>query len=326
MALLAWTAGFYKARYLTPFLSPLLVLAAGSIAAQGRRWRTIAFVSIFTVSGWGVFNDLSRTFRDDWVAAAGFIEQHERPDDRIIVIPDWGELAFSYHYQGTSPVVGLFPEVSNRVDYAGILAEQTADAPRVWFVHYQPDISDPERLVDQWFRQKAALITEVFPSGMHIRFYDFAPRLDHLPADARPLDAVFGSDMRLHGVYLPVTSGSAQDRRLHPPSTWVQVILYWEALATNLSVTPRVRLTDPYAQVYGAALERETDVAHQYPVTGWQPGEIWQIAYDLNLNPQIPPGTYNVEVMVLDSAGQPLATTGADTGDFWVIAGQFMVK
>jgi hypothetical protein len=132
--------------------------------------------------------------------------------------------------------------------------------------------------------------------------------------------------MGLIGVHMPVTQGSARDERLHPPSNWVQVVLYWEALTSDLTVMPRVRLTDPYAQVYGAALERDGDVLDRYPVTTWQPGEIWQVAYDLNLNPQTPPGTYNIEVMVLDAAGQPLPTSGADAGEFWVIAGQFVVE
>lgn len=326
MSVLAWGAGFYKARYLTPFVPAVLVLAAGIITTLNRCWRSIAFVSIFALSGGAVLNDLSRTYRDDWLAATQFVQQHERPGDKIIVIPDWGQHAFSYHYQGSAPVVGLFPEVSDRVDYAGILEEQTENTRRVWFVHYQPDVSDPERLANQWFHSHAALITEVFPSGMHVRYYDFEPVVKTLPEDAHPLDAEFGNLMRLHGLYLPVTRGSAQDTRLHPPSTWIQVVLYWEALTSNLNVTPRIRLTDPYTQVYGAALEREQDVLHRHPVSGWQPGDLWQIAYDLNVNPQTPPGTYNIEVMVLDNGGQPLTATGADAGEFWVIAGQFVVQ
>ncbi|MBZ0300478.1 MAG: hypothetical protein K8J31_12080, partial [Anaerolineae bacterium] len=136
----------------------------------------------------------------------------------------------------------------------------------------------------------------------------------------------FGGVLQLRGVYLPVTIGSAQDARLHPPSNWVQVILYWEARRDQPEGTPRVRLTDPYAQVYGAALERDQDVQHRNPVVSWQAGSIWEVAYDLNLNPETPPGVYNIEVMVLDTAGQPLPTEGADAGEFWAIAGQFTIQ
>lgn len=326
MAGLAWVAGFYKARYLAPFVPPLLALVAGVLLLPGKRWRMLGSIGAIGLLAWGTLNDLDYSFRDDWVAAADFIQQHERPGDQVIVIPEWGQGAFNFHYRGQAQVIGLFPGVSEDIDYASILDTQTEQADRVWYVNYQPDIADPAGLVNRWFRERAVTITEVYPAGMHIYYYDFQPEQATLPADAHPLDAQFGDALRLHGVYMPVNTGQATDNRLHPPSNWVQVILYWEALRPNLDVMPRVRLTDPYAQVYGAALERENDVMHRAPVDSWQPGTIWQVAYDLNLNPQTPPGTYNLEVMVLDASGQSLPTTGADAGEYWVIAGQFVVQ
>lgn len=326
MAALAWVAGFYKARYLTPFAPPLLALIAGILLLPGRSWRFLGSVTVFGLLALGTLKDLDFTFRDDWVAAAAFVWQHERPGDRVIVIPEWGQEAFLFHYRGNAQVIGLFPGVSDAIDYDSVLMAQTEGAERVWYVHYQPDISDPAQLVNHWFRARAATITEVFPAGMHIYYYDFRPEHTALPDDARPLDVQFGDVLRLHGVYMPVNSGRASDHRLHPPSSWVQVILYWEALQPGLNVKPRVRLTDPYAQVYGAALERDNDLLHRVPVSAWEPRPVWQVAYDLNLNPQTPPGMYNIEVMVLDSAGQPLPATGADAGEHWVIAGQFVVQ
>ena len=326
MAVLAWVAGFYKARYLTPFVPPLLALTAGVLLLPCKRWRLVGSIGMIGLLAWGTLKDLDYSFRDDWVAAANFIQQHERPGDRVIVIPEWGQEAFKFHYRGNSNVTGLFPGVSEDIDYASVLERQMDSAARVWYVNYQPDISDPAQLVNRWFRERAATITEVYPPGLHIYYYDFQPEQAALPADAHVLDAQFSDALRLHGVYMPVIDGVASDRRLHPPSNWVQVILYWEALRPNLDVTPRVRFTDPYAQVYGAALERDNNVVRRAPVSSWQPGAIWQVAYDLNLNPQTPPGTYNIEVMVLDTSGQPLPTTGADAGEYWVIAGQFIIQ
>jgi hypothetical protein len=326
MAALAWIAGFYKARYLTPFAPPLLALIAAIILLPDKRWRVLGSIGVIGLMAWGTLKDLDYSFRDDWAAAANFIEAHERAGDRVVVIPEWGQEAFKFHYRGSAEVMGLFPGVSEDINYASVLEVQIEGAERVWYVSYQPDISDPAQLANRWFRERAATITEVFPAGMHIYYYDFRPEQSALPADAQVLDAQFGDALRLRGVYLPVTAGRAGDQRLHPPSNWVQVILYWEALKTNLDVTPRVRLTDPYAQVYGAALERDNDVLHRAPVISWQPGIIWQVAYDLNLNPQTPPGKYNIEVMVLNASGQPLPTTGMDTGEYWMIAGQFTVK
>ncbi|MBZ0297289.1 MAG: glycosyltransferase family 39 protein [Anaerolineae bacterium] len=329
MSGLAWLAGMYKARYLTPLVPLLLALLAGILAALLSRYRRLPLLLALLVVGigfGGLVNDLDRNFRDDWVAAAAFIEQHERPGDAVIVIPDWGQEAFNYHYHGTAPVTGVFPQVSAAVDLDSTLTPLISGHDRVWLVRYQPEVADAEGRAEGWFRDRAPIITEIFPSGMHIKYYDFHPQMDTLPDDVRPLDAQFGDTLRLRAVYLPVTNGSASDTRLHPPSGWVQVVLYWEALHTGLEVTPRVRFTDSIGQTYGAALERDNDLTHRSPVSQWQPGSIWQVGYDLNLNPDTPPGLYNIEVMVLDSTGQPLPASGADTGESWVIAGQFQIE
>lgn len=331
MSGLAWVAGMYKARYLTPLAPLLLALLAGMIAVfkPSRRFSSLAAILALIVVGAGVTGlaiDLSRDFRDDWVAAATFIEQHERPGDTIIVIPDWGQEAFNYHYGGTASVTGVFPRVSADIDLDMTLKPLIAGQDRVWLVRYQPEVADSEGRAESWFREQAPTITEVFPSGMHLKYYDFQAQMDALPEDVRHLDAQFDDALRLHAVYLPVTQGSAADVRLHPPSTWVQVVLYWEALHTRLEVTPRVRLTDSWGQTYGAALERDNDLIHRVPIRQWQPGNIWQVAYDLNLNPVTPTGIYNIEVMVIDPNGQPLPASGADGGERWVIAGQFRVE
>jgi hypothetical protein len=128
----------------------------------------------------------------------------------------------------------------------------------------------------------------------------------------------------LRGVSMPITQGSATDSRLHPPSTWVYVELYWESLQSEVNVIPRVRLTDSIGQVYGGAIQRDNDLAARYPVSSWIPGQIVRAAYDLNLNPDTPPGTYNIEVMVLDpTTSEPLPASGADAGQNWVIVGQY---
>ena len=345
MAALAWIAGMYKARYLAPLVPLLLGLVAGMAVhprcdmarmaggevKRGVRLSRLAQLGIFlvliTVALTGVVYDLRRDLRDDWIAAAEFVRQHERPGDRVIVIPDWGQAAFQYHYRGDAPVTGVLPGVSAQVDLDAVLLPLVSGYDRVWLVSYQPVVADPDALAPAWLsRESAVLVTEVFPAGIHLRAYDFKPWLDVLPADARPLDARFGQALRLHAVHQPLMHGSARDERLHPPSRWVQVTLYWEALQPGLEVTPRVRFTDTSGQVYGAALERPDDLPRRVPVHDWQPGELWQVTYDLNINPESPPGTYNIEVMVLDSAGNPLPASGADAGASWVIAGQFVVE
>jgi hypothetical protein len=324
---LAWIADLYKPRYLTPFVAPLLALLAGAVLLPKRiLWRAGLLLVLAFASGAGLLGDFDRTLRDDWVAAAQFIQSHEQPGDVVIVIPDWGGEAFRYHYGGSAPVMSLLPGVSAQVDLNALLSPFVVGRGRAWYVCYQPLVSDPQALADNWFRAHAVTMTEVFPSGIQVRLYDFDPILEGLPQSARPLDAVFGGTLALRGVEMPVTRGSAHDTRLHPPSAWVQVILYWESLESGIQVVARVRLTDSTGQVYGGAVQRDNDLLVRFPLSSWLPGQIVRAAYDLNLNPDMPSGIYNIEVMVLDEAGQPLPAAGADSGAQWVIAGQYEVE
>jgi hypothetical protein len=348
---LAAFADLYKPRYLAAFTPVALVLLSGMIwALPCRPWRggtQLAIKGVIEISGQfalpcatihsivvvlvgllsirAVTANLDHAVHDDWTAAAVFIATHDQPGDRVIVIPDWGQEALHYHYQGEADVIGVLPGVSEELDLDPILGPLVAGRRRVWYVNYQPEVSDPDEFADSWFRARAITVTEVFPAGMAVKLYDFAPEETTLPAVAHPLDAQFGDVAALHGIYLPVTRGSAHDDRLHPPSNWAHVILYWETLQPGADFVPRARLTDSFGQVYGGALERDNDLLHRMPVSTWRPDTLYRTAYDLNINPDTPPGVYNIEVMVL-VGGEPLPAAGADAGANWVIAGQFTVE
>jgi hypothetical protein len=82
-------------------------------------------------------------------------------------------------------------------------------------------------------------------------------------------------------------------------------------------------LTTPYGAVYGES----------FPVptvgTGVCPSTLCPFAaqtYALNINPQIPAGVYNIEVMALDSNGIPAPASGTDAGASWAIVGQVVVQ
>ena len=328
MMVLAAVADLYKPRYLAPFVAPALALLAGGVVALPKRGlRAAVLLALFASGGWGVLADLDRATRDDWVAAAAFVQAQQRPGDAVIVIPDWGAEAFRFHYRGGAPVTRVVPRGRPARGYGPLLASLVEGHDGVWLVRYQPEVSDPDRLADDWFAERASTSWTVFPAGMQLKYYDFRPQRPARPDVVRPLDATFGDALALRGVYLPVTAGAASDTRLHPPSNWVHVTLYWEALQTGVTLTPRVRLTDTFGQVYGEAFEGENGLLVRAPVASWQPGALWQTPYTINVNPATPPGVYNVEVMALDPAsGQPAPSSGADAGANWSIAGQFTIE
>ncbi|MEP7284931.1 MAG: glycosyltransferase family 39 protein [Chloroflexota bacterium] len=330
MSVLAWAAHIYKTFYLTAFAPLAIILLAGSLLMIPRRTiRTLLLVILVTLLGAGTLRDLDHSVRDDPVAAAQFIEQHERPGDMVLVAPDWAAELFKYHYHGNARVVGVFQGVTRGVDLDTILPFVTKDATGVWIVRFQVPATDPDNLLDEWFSTHAVFGTKVYPMNIPVSYYDLMPQKTVLPADAHPLDARFGDVVALRGVVLPVQQGSAHNTRLHPPSNWVQVTLYWESLKPGANFVPRVRFTDGNGQVFGGELNDNPTarLLSRDPVTSWQKGQIWESISTLNLNPDTPPGLYNIEVTVLDPAtGQPLPTSGADAGTTWVIAGHYTIQ
>lgn len=324
---LAIVADIYRPRYVAPFV-PLL-LAAISVLIGSVRWRFVRAAIILLmvlISGAGVVDNLRSDAYDDWRAAAQFLEKMADSGDKIVIIPAWGAKAFGYHYEGDVPVASLLPGITPDVDLDPLLSETTAGYDRVWLVRYQVDVSDPTHRADHWFRERAVTITEVYPTAIQVKGYDFNPTLSELPAFVRPLDVSFEGVMALRGIDMPVTQGSGRDRRLHPPSNWIYLTLYMEKLHARSNLALRVRLTDLTGNTWGAPIDRDNDLIHRQPLDSWELNTLYEAAFDLNLNPTIPPGDYYIEVMVLDAVtGTPLNSTGADAGDSWAIVGKFTV-
>jgi hypothetical protein len=330
MTALAYGPRIYKTFYLAPFVPIMLALLTGLVLIIPRRvLRAVVVIAFVVLCVQGTLNDLDHTARDDPFAAAQFVEQHERPSDMVLVAPDWAAEFFKYHYHGSSKVIGVFQGVTSTVDLDSILPFVTKAYQGVWLVRFQVPAVDPDDLLNKWFSAHAVTGTKVYPMNIPVSYYDLTPQKNTLPDYVHPLDAHFGDVVALRGVYLPVQTGSASDKRLHPPSNWVQVILYWESLKNGADFRPRVRFTDSYGQVYGGeeTAGRDDLLLNRFPVITWKTGQIWEAFYDLNLNPQTPPGTYNIEVTVLDStSGNLLPASGKDAGASWVIAGHFKVQ
>lgn len=328
MLILAAASDLYKPRYLAPFVPITLVMIAGAVMLIRLRWlRLGAIFGLVLLSGMGLLDNLSRDTRDDWQIAAQFLEVHASADDIILIIPAWGAKSFNYHYEGEAEVIALLSAVEPDTDLDALLQPLTENGGRIWHVRYQPLVSDPDDRVNNWLTQHFPTLTTVFPSGMQITGYELTPQVDDLPQNVHQLDAVFGDLVRLRGIDLPLTEGSARDNRLHPPSNRLHLTLYWETLQNGVAFVPRVRLTDSIGQVFGGDLIEANHLLTRYPVTEWQVSEIWRVYSQLNINPMTPPGVYNIEVMVLDpSTNEPLPTQGLDAGDFWVIAEQFVIQ
>jgi hypothetical protein len=318
--------GLYKPRYVVPF-APLLLLplawSTGRLFSRDRLSGGPLALLLVGAAALGLWTLPVYGWRDDWTTAAGLVAANTLPGDVVVVVPDWGQEAMRYHYTGDAPVRGFFPQIGPSLDLDAAFSPYIAGAPRLWTVRYQPDVSDPDGLALAWFDARCPVVTRAFPAGMQVSLYHCEAVRDAVPAGATATDIAFGDIVALRGHLVEDRDVRAQEPRLYGGSGRVFVTLFWERLGDDVGgVVPRVQLTTPDGAVYGGALPN----AALLPPAAWPEGGVVTAHYDLNLNPEIPPGLYNVEVMALGPDGAPLPATGPGAGANWFIAGQVVVR
>lgn len=271
----------------------------------------IALLLVVGVLASGLCFNWSLEYRkEEWRAAARYVAEHARPGDAVLCHADYARIPFQYYFRGAQPVfapfggpVGGIEEVASTV--AGLGSYDT-----VWLVQSHTEWVDPNRVVEGWLAGEFPVLTEQYPPGVEVKGYAATYRLSEVPSSARVVDAVYDGQVRLVAYELIDGAYAATDDTYHPPSGWIHVTLYWEAL-TELSedYVAEVRLTDEAHQVWGGSLERATGAMRFYPPRDWQPDEIIRDDYDVNLNPRTPGGEYTLEVSLLSASGEELPAT-----------------
>jgi hypothetical protein len=143
-------------------------------------------------------------------------------------------------------------------------------------------------------------------------------RFDSLPESAVPLEVVYPNGLALIGYRLPQREFTCRDLRLHPPSTWIPVALYWSVdhpLGTDIRVS--VSLEDGKGNVWGGGLPRENGLRGFYAPPHWQSDEVIRWDFDVVANPQTPSGDYKLVLRVAEASSGVLLPHTA--GEDWAI-------
>ncbi len=308
---LSFRLQIFTVYYLIIIVAPfLLALAAGvaRIAAvrRGGGLILIVFVTLALLSGlshnWGL-----ESRKEEWRAAARYVSEHARPGDAVLCHADYTWIPFSYYYHGGLPLFAPFGGVVGERADVGRRLEGLSNYDTVWLVQSHIDGVDPNRQVEGWLASRFPIVTEQYPPGVEVKGYAATYRLEELPFTAERVGATFSDQVRLVGYKIDDTLYSATDNIFHPPSGWVHVTLYWEAVGDlSEDYVAVVRMTDGAGQVWGGSLERPTSGMRFYSPSAWQPGEIVRDDHDVNLNPRTPPGTYRLTVSLSRPSGGEL--------------------
>lgn len=313
--LCAYGLSFFKPifaeRYIIPIAIPLYVAAAIGMTRLAGRLRGldvaagIAVVALL-VSALAAWQQ-PRFEKENFRAAADRVIQSATTDDVVVFVAEFTEHPFEYYYHGPGQLVGFF---GDHKDPGPFLTPIIGKASTVWLLESHWDRYDPDHNVRRWLEDRYPLVTEAFPQGIHLRAFRVRSQVDAPPSTARPITASYGGLM-LTSVEFP-ESTSAHDEHLHPPSGWLPVTMYWQAVArlpTNYKLV--LDLADARG-VWGRSLLREGDLFAKVPTSTWTPGQTMIESTDLNLNPATPPGRYILQLAVLDEQGNPV--TGEQRG------------
>ena len=249
--------------------------------------------------------------KEAWRETVGYLAAAARPEDAILIHPDWTRYPLQYYFHGPGQTYAVFSSVGERTDLDGPLTVISGAHPVVWLVESHTELADPDHRVNGWLAARYPEVTELYPPGLvALRAYAPGYLTERLPRAAAPAEAVFEGGLRLAGTTVPQAQARATDDLFHPPSGWVHATLYWTAGATpSRDYTPFVHLVDAIGQVWGASLERPNDAFDFYPPRRWQPGQVVRADFDVNLNPATPPGRYMLVAGLRDASGvqTPLA-------------------
>ena len=292
-----------------------LAIAAGVLrVCRWRSWLVVpALVPALLLSGLGWGHVWStEVLREDWRTAAAYVSERAEADDQVFVHVHYAHIPFEYYYDGRAEVfapLGSHPPRPEDLD--GLLAPY-GGARVLWLVQAQEHNTDPQHVIERWFSDRGPLVTEQYPTGMSVKAYALRYRLGGVPPSALPAQIGFGSRLRLMGYELDQSHLRPDSDRLHPPSNWIHLTLYWQvdqSLDGDFSTV--VEMTDDHGGVWGGKLDQARNVLVYYRPSQWQPGEVIRDDYDINLNPVTPTGMYHIRIGVM----------GDDDGTLWPVSG-----
>lgn len=312
--------------FLTPFF--LWAVARGSVVLGERRRAVTVGTGITSMlllaaalpALWS-----PSLLREDWRAAAQYIAQYQQRSPgmpaAVFVHADYTNIALRWylHQWIEEEALPVFYPYTGALT-AG-MAESTVAPPvfgvmelgveTLWLAQSHLEGVDPMQAVQRWLGEHFPVITEQYPAGIQVIGYALRHRYETLPelsATASPLDVELAPHLRLRACEILTPVLAARDERLHPPSGWVHVRLWWQATGPiGQAYMPSVQMVGPEG-VWGERLYRDGEALRKDPPTQWPVGLIIRDEVDVNLNPITPPGDYSIVVGLRD-------TTGNDVGE-----------
>lgn len=289
----------------------LMAVAAVYLWRKGRGLGVAAMALLFGMILWGSIMHYYRLERNEFREVATYLETHAQPDHGVLLQVPQQVFPLRY-YLGESahlipvPEIDLAPNAPAWEAIPQVVPEvqddQLLDAlqqhPALWLVHFEDRTVDPNAFVRHFLTAVAHHTDCVIWPSMEV--CGFVSPMSTLAAQAIPLDAAYGSDLRLDSVEITLPQESASNL------PYLLVTLYWQALEsppTDYKISLRL------ADEMGAVLAQQDDllVGPLLPPSTWAAGDNHIGHMALPLPADLPAGSYQVLALVYDGAtGAPV--------------------
>ncbi|MFN8533991.1 MAG: glycosyltransferase family 39 protein [Dehalococcoidia bacterium] len=302
-------------RYLLLATPPFYLLIAAGLAlplVRRGRWATLATPAalaaaavVLVTSGQSLANNYfdPAYFRDDYRGVARTIAAGAQPDDVIVLNAPWQIYNFPYYYRGDLATVGLPHE--DPLDPAITepkLRTLIAAHPGVWLVLYGNASMDPTSYVETWLDEHAYKVDDTWYGTIRLARYVTAVAPNSQPAILVRRDYPGGLSLlgyELAG--LPV-AGEA-----------LAVRLFWQPRERpDAPYRASLRILDSSGRIWAQADSPPLEGA--IPTDDWRAGERYRDPRLLALPAGLPPGRYDLAVVVYGERGEVVAAGGRVVG------------
>jgi hypothetical protein len=315
----------YHERYSSFLSMPLAMLAAGGFAAFApRHWRTwlrdgpgklrspvstwLAALVLAVLVG-GNCAALYRMYTDSMVqkadcrAIVARIQRGEAPGDVILAHGLAPVEVLMHYYEGNLPMYPVQPLLRRGdAEVGAALAEITEGAQHVWMVHSFP----PTTSIEYWLAAHAWLADRIQYGNENLTLSVYG--LPTLPQRDLPQGIAFGPELRLARAVVAGGSGNGLSFRA---GDLIGITTAWDVLRSPPSLNFSLRLLDADGRTW--LTSDRVPLEGAAPTQTWQPGQEVEDRMGFILPPDLPPGAYDVFLMLYDPAtGVPVSVGERD--------------
>jgi hypothetical protein len=288
----------------------LLAAAAGWLLPERPvlRWLPPAFAAVVALLVLpGYYRD--PVARDNYAGVARYLAAVGNPATDLVLLNAPGQGEVWRYYDPGLPVLGLpATRPADPAQVEAALTAATAGKKRIFALDWATDESDPAGTVAGWLGRNAFPGLSSWQGNLRFVTYAMAEGLHCTASNLR-----FGAAVTLTDFCLPEAEAVA-------PGDVAVVQLHWRSAAPPAGpLAVSVQLLNGQGQVI--AQHDGVPGGGQRPVTGWQPGEVITDNHGLVIPPGIPPGEYQLAVVLYDPAtGARLPTGGGEAADLGMLA------